>query len=87
MCCHEFDLSNTTNWQHIGGGPSDRNFCRNFCLARPGILNFHLWCRFFSSFGKITTFQQQKQLVVFKQHDPQSVTDLNGVAGDPLITP
>ena len=25
--------------------------------------------------------------VVFKQHDPQSVADLSGVAGDPLIAP
>ena len=64
ICCHEFDLSNITNWQHIGGGPSDRNFCRNFCLPRTGTLNFHL-CRFFSLFGKITTFQQQKQLLLF----------------------
>ena len=38
---HEFDLSNYTNWQHIGGGLSDRNFCRNFCLPRPGTLHFH----------------------------------------------
>ena len=61
LCCHGNDLSNITNWQHIGGGPSDRNFC----LPRPETLNFHLWCRFFSPFGKITTFRQQKQLLLF----------------------
>ena len=21
ICCHVYDLSNITNWQHIGGGP------------------------------------------------------------------
>ena len=26
-------------------------------------------------------------IVVFKQHDPQNVTDLSGVAGDPIIAP
>ena len=65
ICYHEFDLSNITNWQHIGGGPSDRNFCRNFCLPRPGTLNFHLWRRFFSPFDKINNFRQQKQLLLF----------------------
>ena len=65
ICYHEIDLSNITNWQHIGGSPSDRNFCRNFCLPRPGTLNFHLWRRFFSSFDKIINFRQQKQLLLF----------------------
>ena len=65
ICCHEFDLSNITNWQHIGGGPSDRNFCRNFCPPRPGTFNFHLWRRFFSRFDKINTCRQQKQLLLF----------------------
>ena len=32
ICCHVYDLSNITNWQHIGVRPSGRNFCRNFCL-------------------------------------------------------
>ena len=65
ICCHGNDLSNIANWQHIGGGPSDRNFCRNFCLPRPGTLNFHLCRRFFSHFDKITNFWQQKQLLLF----------------------
>ena len=47
ICCHEYDLSDITNWQHFGGGPSGRNFYRNFCLSCPGTLNFHLWRRFF----------------------------------------
>ena len=65
ICCHGNDLSNITNWQHIGGGPSDRNFCRNFCPPRHGIFNFHLWRRFFSRFDKINTCRQQKQLLLF----------------------
>ena len=65
ICCHGNDLSDITNWQHIGGGPSGRNFCRNFCLPRPGTLNFHLWRRFFSGFDKINNFWQQKQLLLF----------------------
>ena len=65
ICCHGNDLSNITNWQHIGGGPSDRNFCRNFCPPRPGTFNFHLWRRFFSRFDKINTCRQQKQLLLF----------------------
>jgi hypothetical protein len=41
-----------------------------------------LWCRFFSDLDKINNFWQQKTTnIVFKQHDPQSVADLNGVAG------
>ena len=84
ICCHEFDLSNIINWQHLGGGPLGRYFC----LPRPGTLNVHLWSRFFSGFDKINNFWQQKTtFVVFKQHDPQSVADLSGVAGDPLIAP
>ena len=65
ICCHEYDLSDITNWQHIDGGTPDRNFCRNFCPPRPGTLNFHLWRRFFSRFDKINTCRQQKQLLLF----------------------
>ena len=60
ICCHGYDLSDITNWQHIGGGSSGRNFCRNFCLPRPGTLNFHLCRRLFSHFDKINNFRQQK---------------------------
>ena len=65
LCCHEFDLSDITNWQHIGGGPPGRNFCRNFCLPLAPALNFHLWRLFFSHFDKINNFRQQKQLLLF----------------------
>jgi len=65
ICCHEFDLSNIINWQHVGGGPPGRNFCRNFCLPRPATLNFHLWRRLFSGFDKINNFWQHKQLLLF----------------------
>ena len=61
ICCHEFDLSNIINWQHLGGGPLGRYFC----LPRPGTFNFHLWSRFFSGFDKINNFWQQKQLLLF----------------------
>ena len=47
MYCHVTDLSNITNWQHGGRGPSCRNFCRNFCLPPIPELEFHLWRRFF----------------------------------------
>ena len=33
------------------------------------------------------TCSSKTTFVVFKQHDPQSVADLSGVAGDPLIAP
>ena len=65
ICCHDYDLSNIINWQHIGGGPSARNFCRNFCFLTASQSNFHLWCRFFSCFDKINNFWQQKQQVLF----------------------
>ena len=65
MCGHGLDLSDIINWQHIGGGPPDRNFCRNFWPPRPWTLNFHLWCRFFSGFDKINSSRQQKQLLLF----------------------
>ena len=65
ICCHGNDLSNITNWQHIGRGPPGRNFCQNFCLPRSGALNFHLWRRFFSHFDKINSCRQQKQLLLF----------------------
>ena len=66
--CREYDLSDITNWQHIGGGPSGRNFCRNFCLPLVPELNFHLWRRFFFHFDKINNFRQQKQLLLFLSH-------------------
>ena len=65
MCCHVTDLSNITNWQHVGRGPSGKNFCRNFCLPHIPELEFHLWRRFFSEIDKISNFQQQKQLLLF----------------------
>ena len=65
ICCHEYDLSDITNWQHIDGGTRDRNFCRNFCPPCTGTLHFHLWRRFFSPFDKINNFRQQKQLLLF----------------------
>ena len=65
ICCHDYDLSNIINWQHIRGGPSARNFCRNFCFLTTSQSNFHLWCRFFSCFDKINNFWQQKQQVLF----------------------
>ena len=65
ICCHVYDLSNITNWQHIGGRPSGRNICRNFCLPTASQFTFLLWCRFFSSFDKINNFWQQKQQVLF----------------------
>ena len=33
ICCHDYDLSNITNWQHISEGPPGRNFCINFCFS------------------------------------------------------
>ena len=68
ICCHGNDLSNITNWQHIGRRPSGRNFCRNFCLPLVSELNFHLWRRFFSSFDKISNFWQQKQHLLFSSN-------------------
>ena len=65
ICCHEYDLSDITNWQHIDGSTPERNFCRNFCLPRSGELNFHLWRRFFSHFDKINNCRQRKQLLLF----------------------
>ena len=65
ICCHSNDLSDITNWQHIGGEPSGRNFSRNFCLPSSGTLNFHLRCRFFSHIDKINNFRQQKQPLLF----------------------
>ena len=65
ICCHWHNLSNITNWQHIGVGPSGRNFCRNFCLPPVPELEFHLWRQFFSDVDKINNFWQQKQQVLF----------------------
>ena len=64
ICCHDYDLSNIINWQHIGEEPSARNFCRNFCFLTASQSNFHLWCRFFSCFDKINKFWQQKHQVL-----------------------
>ena len=65
MCCHVADLSNITNWQHVGGRPSGRNFCRNFCLSLPRKLYFPLRRQFFGDVDKINNFRQQKQQVLF----------------------
>ena len=50
ICCHGNDLSNITNWQHIGGGPSDRNFCRNFCPPAPWDIQFSFVASIFFTF-------------------------------------
>ena len=65
MCCHVADLSNITNWQHVGGGPSGRNFYRNFCRNPPRKLYSPLWRRFFGIVDKINNFRQQKQHLLF----------------------
>ena len=65
ICCHVYDLSNITNWQHIGGGLCGNKSATNLCLPTASQFNFHLWCRFFSDFDKINNFWQQKQQVLF----------------------
>ena len=65
MCFHVTDLSNVTNWQHIGRRPSDRNFCRNFCLPPVPELEFHLWRQIFVDVDKINNFQQQNNKCCF----------------------
>ena len=65
MCCHEYDLSNITNWQHISGGFCGNKSATNLCLPTASQFNFHLWCRFFPGFDKINNFWQQKQQVLF----------------------
>ena len=60
MCGHGLDLSDVINWQHTGGGPPGRKFCR----PRPGTLNFHSRRRFFSHFDEINSCRQQKQLLL-----------------------
>ncbi len=65
ICCHDYDLSNIKNWQHIGGGLCCNKLATNLCLPTAPQFNFHLRCRFFSHFDKINNFWQQKQLVLF----------------------
>ena len=65
ICCNEYDLSNITNWQHIGGGLCGNKLATNLCLPNASQFNFHLWRRFFSGFDKINNFWQQKQQVLF----------------------
>ena len=59
ICCHVYDLSNITNWQHIGGGLNGNKLTTNLWLPIAPQFNFHLWCRFFSGFDKINSFWQQ----------------------------
>ena len=42
---------------------------------------------FFQVLIKSTVVGNKTTFVVFKQHDPQSVADLSGVAGEPLLAP
>ena len=65
ICCHVYDLSNITNWQHIGGGLCGNKSATNLCLPTTPQFNFHLWCRLFSGFDKINNLWQQKQQVLF----------------------
>ena len=65
ICCHDYDLSNIKNWQHIGEGPQWQQISNKFGLATAPQFNIHLWCRFFSGFDKINNFWQQKQQVLF----------------------
>ena len=65
ICCHVYDLSNITNWQHIVGGPLWQHISNKCCFPTAPQFNFHLWCRFFSGFDKINNFWQQKQQVLF----------------------
>ena len=68
ICCNEYDLSNITNWQHIGGGLCGNKLATNLCLPNASQFNFHLWCRFFSYIDKINNFWQQKQQVLFSSN-------------------
>ena len=58
ICCHDYDLSNITNCQHIGGGLFGNKSVTNLCLPTAPQFNFHLWCRLFSGFDKINNFWQ-----------------------------
>ena len=49
-----------------------------FSFAAP------IYLRFLQNENFLAT---ETTIVVFKQHDPQSVADLSDVAGDPLIAP
>ena len=65
ICCHVYDLSNITNWQHIDGGPLWQQISNKCCFPTAPQFSFHLWRRFFSDFDKINNFWQQKQQVLF----------------------
>ena len=59
-CCHEFDLSNIINWQHLGGGPWQK-----FLPPAPWDTQFSFVESIFSGFDKINNVWQQKQLLFF----------------------
>ena len=65
ICCHEFDLSNITNWQHIFGGPSYRNFCRNFCPRALGHSIFICGADFFHVLIKSTLVGNKNNFCCF----------------------
>ena len=43
ICCHGYDLSDITNWQHISGGPLWQQIGNKLGPSMVFQFNFHLW--------------------------------------------
>ena len=65
ICCHVYDLSNITNWQHIDGGSLWQQISNKCCFPTAPQFSFHLWFRFFSDFDKINKFWHQNNKCCF----------------------
>ena len=84
MYSYRYQLSDITNWQHIGGGPLWQQMLPPPCLISQFSFVVLVFFRFCSNQQLLAT---KTAIVLFKQHDSQIVADLNGVAGDHLIAP
>ena len=50
ISCHECDLSNITNWQHVGERPLWQRIGNKSLPPHVPEVNYHLWRRFFFTF-------------------------------------
>ena len=65
ICCHEYDLSNITNWQHIGGGPLWQQIGNKFLLPPCLRAQFSFVMPIFQLLIKSTIFSNKNNKCCF----------------------
>ncbi len=65
ICCHVYDLSNITIWQHISGGLVWQHISNKCCFPTAPQFNIHLWSNVSHILIKSTIFGNKNNKCCF----------------------